>query len=336
MSSVPLVARREEVVGDATAPTSMTGERAGGEYAQPPESRESAMTSMASEVVGPDEGEVVEVGEVRLDAHLDGPEHGEVVLLISGLSRQRIEWPAALPAALHAAGLRTLTVDNRDVGRSTKLEDAPGDGPPYLLADMAGDHAGVLDHFGVEQAHVVGISMGGMIAQQLAIAHPERLRSLTSVMSTTGARTAGQPTEEAMAVLLRPAPTDREAYIERTVESAHVIGSPGLVDDDAVRRRAAAAFDRAFHPRGVLRQMQAIMASGDRTEGLAGVAVPTLVIHGSEDPLVTLSGGEATAEAIPGARLHVIEGMGHDLPLPLLPEIVGALVAHTRDASADR
>ncbi len=294
------------------------------------------MTSITSEIFGPDEGKVVEVGDVRLDAHLDGPEGGEVVLLISGLSRQRIEWPAALPAALHAAGLRTLTVDNRDVGRSTKLEDAPGDGPPYLLADMAADHAGVLDHFGVEQAHVIGTSMGGMIAQQLAIAHPERLRSLTSIMSTTGSPAAGQPTEEAMTVLTRPAPTDRAAYVERAVESARVIGSPGLVDDEAVRRRAAAAFDRAFHPRGVMRQIQAIMASGDRTEQLAEVAVPTLVVHGTEDPLVTISGGEATARAIPGARLHVIEGMGHDLPPGFLPEIVGALVAHTRDASGDR
>ena len=294
------------------------------------------MVSVASEVFGPDEGEVVEVGDVRLDAHLDGPEHGEVVLLVSGLSRQRIEWPAALPAALHAAGLRTLTVDNRDVGRSTKLEDAPGDGPPYLLADMAADHAGVLDHFGIEQAHVVGVSMGGMIAQQLAIAHATRLRSLTSIMSTTGSPAVGRPTDEAMAVLLRPAPTERDAYIERTVESAHVIGSPGLVDDEAVRRRAAAAFDRAFHPRGVLRQMQAIMASGDRTEALAEVRVPTLVIHGTDDPLVTVSGGEATAAAIPDARLHLIESMGHDLPLSILPEVVGALVAHTRDAPARR
>jgi pimeloyl-ACP methyl ester carboxylesterase len=294
------------------------------------------MVSMASEVFGPDEGVLVEVGDVRLDAHLDGPEHGEVVLLISGLSRQRIEWPAALPAALHAAGLRTLTVDNRDVGYSSKFENAPGDGPPYLLADMAADHVGVLDHFGVEQAHVVGTSMGGMIAQQLAIAHPDRLRSLTSIMSTTGSPAAGRPTEEAMAVLTRPAPTERAAYIERAVESAHVIGSPGLVDEEQVRRRAAVAFDRAFHPRGVIRQLQAIMASGDRTVDLAGVAVPTLVVHGTEDPLVTISGGEATAEAIPGAHLHVIEGMGHDMPLALLPEIVGAVVAHTRDAAVDR
>ena len=294
------------------------------------------MESMASEIFGPEEGETVEVGDIRLDAHLDGPEGGEVALLISGLSRQRIEWPAALPAALHAAGLRTLTVDNRDVGRSTKLGGAPGDGPAYLLADMAADHAGVLDHFGIEQAHVVGVSMGGMIAQQLAIAHPGRLRSLTSIMSTTGSRAAGQPTEEALAVLTRPAPTERDAYIERAVESAHVIGSPGLIDDEGVRHRAAAAFDRAFHPAGVMRQIQAIMASGDRTEQLAAVAAPTLVVHGTEDPLVSISGGEATAEAIPGARLHLIEGMGHDLPVALLPEVVGALVAHTRDASADR
>lgn len=292
------------------------------------------MTGAASEVYGPGVGTPVAVGEVELDTHLDGPTDGEVVLLVSGLSRQRIEWPAALPPALHAAGLRTLTVDNRDVGRSTKLEGRSGDGPRYLLADMARDHLGVLDHHGIEAAHVLGVSMGGMISQQLTIDHPERVRSLTSIMSTTGARGVGGATEEAMAVLLRPAPTGREAFLEQTVASARVIGSPGLVDEARIRQRAAAAFDRAFHPAGVVRQMQAIMASGDRTEALAHVEVPTLVLHGSEDPLIELSGGEASAAAIPGARLHVLEGMGHDLPPEFLPEIVGAVVGHTRDASA--
>ena len=289
---------------------------------------------VTSEVYGPDEGTVVEVDGVRLDTHLEGPEDGEVVLLVSGLGSQRIGWPAALPASLHAAGLRTLTVDNRDVGRSTKLDDAPGDGPPYLLADMAADHAGVLAHLGIERAHLVGVSMGGMIAQQLAISDPRRVRSLTSIMSTTGARDAGRPTDEAMAVLTRPAPLERAAYVEHTVASARVIGSPGLVDEAAVRERAAAAFDRGIHPPGVLRQLQAIMASGDRTGDLARLDVPTLVLHGSADPLVTPSGGQATAAAIPGARLHVLEGMGHDLPRAFLPELVGAIVAHTRDASA--
>jgi pimeloyl-ACP methyl ester carboxylesterase len=286
-----------------------------------------------AEVHGPVDGEVVTVGDVRIDTHLDGPAGGDVMLLVSGLSRQRIEWPAALPAALHAAGLRTLTVDNRDVGRSTKLETAPGDGPPYLLADFAMDHVGVLDHYGLERVHVLGVSMGGMIAQQLAISHAERLLSLTSVMSTTGDASVGRATEEAMAVLTTPPPTDREAYVDHTLRAAHVIGSPGLVDEAATRARAGAAFDRAFYPQGVLRQLQAIVGSGDRTDALAGVTVPTLVIHGSEDPLITASGGEATAAAVPGSRLHVIQGMGHDLPVAFLPELVGAVVGHTRDAS---
>lgn len=290
------------------------------------------MTSVASVTYGPERGEVVAVGDVELDAHIDGPEDGEVVLLISGLGRQRIEWPAGLPAALHAAGLRTLTVDNRDVGLSSIFDRVARDGPPYLLTDMADDHAGVLDHFGIARAHVVGTSMGGMIAQQLAISHPDRLRSLTSIMSTTGSPSVGRATDEALAVLTRPVPAGRDAYIERAVESAHVVGSPGLVDEEAVRRRAAAAFERSFHPSGVLRQIEAIMSSGDRTEDLAAVRVPTLVIHGTEDPLITISGGEATAEAISGAHLHVIEGMGHDLCPAFLPEVVGALVGHTRDA----
>lgn len=290
--------------------------------------------SPTAQTYGPDRGTIVDVGGAHVDVHLDGPDDGEVVLLVSGLSRQRIEWPAALPAALHAAGLRTLTVDNRDVGRSSSFGDAAGDGPPYVLADMAADHLGVLDHLGLERVHVAGVSMGGMIGQQIAISRPDRLWSLTSVMSTTGAREVGHATEEATAVLLRPVPTEREAYLDHAVGSARVIGSPGLVDEAAVRERAAAAYDRAFNPAGVARQMQAIMASGDRTADLARVQVPTLVLHGSEDPLIDLSGGEATAAAIPGARLHVLEGMGHDLSREFLPEIVGALVGHTRDASA--
>jgi pimeloyl-ACP methyl ester carboxylesterase len=286
-----------------------------------------------SEVYGPVEGALVEVDGMYLDTYLDGPSGGEVMLLVSGLSRQRIEWPAALPAALHAAGLRTLTVDNRDVGRSTKLEDAAGDGPPYLLVDFAADHIGVLDHYELDRVHVFGVSMGGMISQQLAISHPDRLLSLTSVMSTTGDASVGRATDEAMAVLTTPAPTEREAYIEHTLRAAHVIGSPGLVDEAVTRARAGAAFDRAFYPQGVLRQLQAIIGSGARTEALADIETPTLVVHGTDDPLITVSGGEATAAAIPGARLHVIEGMGHDLPMAFLPELVGAVVGHTRDAS---
>lgn len=289
--------------------------------------------AVTAEVYGPTEGEMVEVGDVRLDTHLDGPEGGEVLLLVSGLSRQRIEWPRALPAALHAAGLRTLTVDNRDVGRSTKFDDADGDGPAYLLSDFAEDHVGVLDHYGLQRVHVLGVSMGGMIAQELAISHGDRLLSLTSVMSSTGDSSVGRATDAAMAVLTTPAPTEREAFVEHTLRTAHVIGSPGRVDAAITRGRAGAAFDRAFYPQGVLRQLQAIMGSGNRTEALAGVTVPTLVVHGSEDPLIGVTGGEATAAAIPGARLHLIEGMGHDLPPAFLPEIVGAVVGHTRDAS---
>jgi pimeloyl-ACP methyl ester carboxylesterase len=285
------------------------------------------------------EGLTVEVGEVALDVHLDGPADGDTVLLVSGLGQQRLAWPPELRDALHGAGFRTVAVDNRDVGRSTVL---PGevialprgaDGwplPPYGLATMAADLVGALDHLAVERAHVVGVSMGGMIAQHLAFGHPERVRTLTSVMSTTGARRVGTPHRRVRWVLTTPPPTDRAAYVTHAVGLAGAIGSPGLVDDVRVRALAAAAWERGVHPQGTARQFLAIRGDGDRTERLATVDAPTLVVHGSEDPLIDVSGGHATADAVPGAQLVLIDGMGHDLPVPLLPQLLDPLLGHLR------
>jgi pimeloyl-ACP methyl ester carboxylesterase len=296
---------------------------------------------VARHVTGPLEGEMVAVDGVLLDTHLapgsDGPLGGETLLLVSGLGRQRVEWPPQLVAGLRAAGLATLTVDNRDAGRSTVIDAPPADGAAYELADLASDLCGVLDHHGLDRAHVLGVSMGGMIAQHLAFSHAERVVSLISVMSGTGARDSGQSSPEVAPILATPEPEDPDAYVERAVEVAEAIGSPGLVDREAVRRRAEVVARRGIHPDGTARQMLAILADRNRTSRLAGVRAPTLVLHGTADPLIDVSGGEATAAAIADARLHLVEGMGHDLPLPLLPELVGAVVSHvaaTRAATA--
>jgi pimeloyl-ACP methyl ester carboxylesterase len=202
---------------------------------------------------------------------------------------------------------------------------------------MARDTVGLLDALELDSAHILGASMGGTIAQTMAIEHPERVRTLTSVMSTTGDPAVGQPTEEALGALLAPRPKDREGAIERVVANYRVIGSPGYeLDEPALRERAGKAFDRANDPAGVLRQLAAVWASGDRTPKLRELRVPTLVLHGREDPLATLSGGTATAEAIPGSELVVFDGMGHDLPRPLWPDITGAIAALVARGEAER
>jgi pimeloyl-ACP methyl ester carboxylesterase len=291
-------------------------------------------------IAGPLTGSPIAVGDVTLDVHVDGPDGAEVVLLVSGLGTQRTSWPPELLAALHEAGYRTVTADNRDNGRSTVLPGEITDLPrgpdgwpqaPYGLPAMAADLVGVLDHLVVERAHVVGVSMGGMIAQHLALGHPDRVRTLTSVMSTTGARRVGFPHQRAKWVLTTLPPTgDREAYLAHAVELARATGTPGQVDDERVRARAAAAWERGIHPRGTARQFLAIRADGDRTERLGRLSVPTLVLHGTADPLIDVSGGEATAAAIPGARLELVEGWGHDLPASVLPRVLEAFLDHAR------
>jgi pimeloyl-ACP methyl ester carboxylesterase len=261
------------------------------------------------------------------------------LLLIMGLGAQLTAWDEELVAALVARGFYVVRHDNRDVGRSTWFDEAGTPDPlaalagnaqaPYLLADMADDAAGLLDALGMASAHVLGVSMGGMIAQSLAIRHPTRVQTLTSIMSTTGDRSVGQPHPEAVAALLAPPPTHREGAVESAVTSWRVIGSPGFpFHEDRVRADAGVAYDRAFHPAGTARQLVAILCSPDRTPDLKALDVPTLVIHGESDPLVDPSGGRATAAAIPGATLWTIEGMGHHLPAELFGGFADRVAAH--------
>ncbi|HJP76328.1 MAG TPA: alpha/beta hydrolase [Pseudonocardiaceae bacterium] len=266
------------------------------------------------------------------------------LVLIMGLSAQMTNWPEGFCNLLAEQGYHVVRFDNRDIGLSTYLDDLPrvdlpavlgGDlsTAPYRLSDFADDTVGLLDALGIRKAHIVGASMGGMIAQQLVIDHPERVRSLCSIMSTTGDRSVGHSTQEAMGVLLRPAAKDRESAIAGSVAAGRIIGSPGYpASEEELLVKATAAYDRAYHPAGVARQMAAIAASPDRTEGLRKVAVPTMVIHGADDPLVNVSGGEATATAVPGASLLIIPGMGHDLPTPLWTKIADAIVANAQRA----
>jgi pimeloyl-ACP methyl ester carboxylesterase len=268
------------------------------------------------------------------------------LLLILGLGAQLLLWDEELCALLAERGFYVIRFDNRDIGRSTKFEEGPapnvaaalaGDvsSAAYTLDDMADDAAGLLDALGIDTAHVVGASMGGMIAQVIAIRQREQVLSLTSIMSTTGDPAVAEPTPEALAVLLTPPPADRQGYIDYHVRAARTIGSPAFpVDEDRLRRRAAALYDRSFYPPGVARQLIAVLASPDRTRALAAVSVPTLVIHGRDDPLIPVSGGEATARAVPGAELLVIPGMGHDLPPELWPTLADAIAGNAARARA--
>ncbi|HEY0507909.1 MAG TPA: alpha/beta hydrolase, partial [Blastococcus sp.] len=261
------------------------------------------------------------------------------VLLVMGLATQMLGWPDDFCRGLADRGLFVIRFDNRDIGLSTHLHSAGapnlmsvlgGDhsAAPYALADLAADTVGLLDALGLESVHLVGASMGGMIAQLVAIDHPDRVRSLTSIMSTTGDPSVGAPTDAAMAVLLAPPATDRESAVQRTVDTYRVIGSPGFeFDEDSLRARAGLAYDRAYDPAGVARQLTAILSTPDRTADLGRVTVPTLVIHGSDDALVDVSGGRATAAAVPEAELLVVEGMGHDFPQEKWAEITDRITA---------
>jgi len=263
------------------------------------------------------------------------------VLLVMGLGAQMLLWHEDFCAALARRGYRVIRFDNRDVGESSWLDHlgmpdvlavlaavtaGQAVDVPYLLRDMAADAAGLLAALDIERAHVVGASMGGMIAQALAIGHPGRVRSLTSIMSSTGNPDLPPPRPDALGVLLTPPPPDREGAIERGVTVFRTIGSPGFPFDEAeVRSLAARCYDRGFNPAGVARQLVAILASGSRVAALRTVRLPTLVVHGVEDPLVPLAAGQDTANAIPGAELLAIEGMGHDLPRPVWPRLVDAI-----------
>lgn len=274
-----------------------------------------------------------------------GPDQAPACLLVMGLGAQMIVWPDGLVSELLDRGFRVVRYDNRDAGLSSVT---PGDPPdimalmaaaaageeidaPYSLSDMAADGMGLLDHLGIERAHVVGASLGGMIAQVMAYEHPSRVASLTSIMSTTGADDVGQAEPEAVAALLSPGPTDRDGAIAHNVKLGRAISGP-LFDEADALERSRETFDRSFRPAATAFQLAAMGATGDRTERLGAITCPTLVIHGQVDPLVTISGGLATAAAIDGADLLVLSDMAHDLPAVYWDQIAGAIIGIARRA----
>ena len=288
---------------------------------------------------------------IQIEYETFGEPSSPALLLIVGLGGQLIFWDEALCQELARGGLYVIRFDNRDVGLSSKLEDAGVPNvmniiqtlmqgktltPPYTIEDMADDAVGLLDALGIEKAHICGISMGGMIAQAIVIRHPERALSLISIYSTTGNPELPQPKPEAMEVALTPPPEEREASIEFSVKFFRTIAGPGFpFDEEWHRDKAAQAYDRAFYPEGVVRQLAAILAQENRKPALASVTLPALIIHGADDPLVPVECGRDTADAIPGAEFMVIDGMGHDLPHGgAWPQIVDAILAHTHKVDA--
>ena len=266
------------------------------------------------------------------------------LLLVMGLGMQMIGWHQDFCGELAGRGFHVVRFDNRDAGRSTHF---PGPVPTlrqlltrrfhkdqYLLTDMAGDAAGLLRELDLAPAHVVGASMGGMIAQTMAAHSPESVRTLTSIMSNTGSRVSGQPAPSLYKPLLTPAPVEREAFLDHVERLFTRIGSPGRADVEDLREIAGLSYDRSRDPASTIRQLAAILASGNRVRDLRRIKAPTLVIHGTADKLVRPSGGRATAKAIPGARLLSIDGMGHDLPRAFWPRIVDAIAEHARSRQA--
>jgi pimeloyl-ACP methyl ester carboxylesterase len=265
------------------------------------------------------------------------------LLLIMGFTAQMVAWDEEFCKQLADRGHFVIRFDNRDCGLSTKLHGVPSNSDavimaammetemppvPYTLSDMAADAMQVLDHLNIERAHIMGASMGGMIAQTVAIEHPHRVKTLISVMSQPGELTVGQPTQEAMELIVTPAPSDRDEYIA-FAPKWQLWQSKKYRSDEVSRRNAIRDFDRSNYPEGGPRQMAAIYASGSRAEGLQKLEVPTLVIHGTDDQLITPSGGERTAELIPNSTLLMVDDMGHDMPQPLWPFYLDAISKHT-------
>lgn len=270
-------------------------------------------------------------GEVEIYYESFGDPADPCLLLVNGLGSQCINYDEAWCALFVDAGFRVIRFDNREMGLSTGFEHVTVDlsqPPPYTLSDMALDAIAVLDAEGVTQAHVMGLSMGGMIVQTLAIEHPDRLLTMTSVMSSTGEAEYGQATPEAMEALIAPTPPDPDESVEASVRDLRIWGSPAFADEDRRRAFYRRAVERAFRPTSSARQFWAVRGSEPRAEKLRSVTVPTLVIHGDCDTLIDISGGRRTAELIPGARFVAIEGMGHDYPPELWPQWVALVADH--------
>jgi pimeloyl-ACP methyl ester carboxylesterase len=290
--------------------------------------------------------QIARVGRLKLCYETFGSPHATALLLVMGLASQMLLWDDEFCEHLAAEGFHVIRFDNRDVGRSSILRDAPVPkrwqlivrdprGAAYSLDDMADDAVGLLDHLEIGAAHVVGVSMGGMLAQLTALRHPGRVLSLVSIMSSTGNRKVGRANPRVAKRLLRKVPRDREGYIEDHIENYRIIGSKGFdFEEEHKRERAGRLFDRGIHPAGSARQMAAVVTAADRTPLLRQLRIPTTVIHGDADPLVDISGGRATAAAIPDAKLVVIPGMGHDMPRQLWPQIIGAIVDNAARAAA--
>ena len=288
----------------------------------------------------------IKANGITIEYDTFGSPENEALLLVMGLGTQMIGWRPEFCQGLADQGLYVIRYDNRDVGLSEKFEHlgAPDviamatafssgqkPEPPYSLADMAADGIGLLDALSIDQAHICGASMGGMIVQTMAINAPDRIRSMTSIMSTTGNPELPPPTDEAMAALLLPGATEREAAVQRMIKIARAVGSPGYpAPDEELRQRAIEAYDRCAYPEGATRHLAAIGAQENRKMALESLRLPALVIHGQADQLVTVEGGIDTHEALSGSELMVIEGMGHDLPEALWPQIIDRIGGFTR------
>ena len=271
-------------------------------------------------------------GDCRVFYETFGTRDQPALLLVNGLASQCINYHEDWCAKFVAAGFFVIRFDNRDVGLTTHFTDAPvgPNGNAYAIDDFCLDAISVLDDLGLDRVHVLGLSMGGMIVQQLAIAHRDRLLTVTSVMSRTGEPEYGGSTPEALAALLAPPATDRESFIQQHVDGLRIWGSPGFADEDRWRADAIRAYERCFDPAGPTRQFLAVQASGPRADGLRTVTTPMLVLHGDQDTLIDISGGRRTAQLVPGARFETIEGMGHDYPPQLWDrwvELVAGFVA---------
>ena len=294
--------------------------------------------------------QIARANGIELCYEIFGDASAEPMLLIMGLGAQMIHWDDDFCRQLAGRGFRVIRFDNRDIGKSSKLSGGKRLGPvellklrflkipvaaPYQLRDMAEDVTGLMDSLGIKSAHLVGASMGGMIAQEIAISFPARVRSLTSIMSTTGNPKDPPPTREAAAVLMAPPPATKEEYFARYAQTWKVLRAGSFPEDEARdRSRAELNFERGLNPAGVGRQLRAILASGSRKQRLASVKAPTLVIHGTVDPLVRPAAGMDTAASIPGAKLMLVEGMGHALPIRFWPQIIDAIDKHAHAATA--
>jgi pimeloyl-ACP methyl ester carboxylesterase len=291
----------------------------------------------------------VEANGIRIEYETFGEKDSPALLLIIGLAGQLIDWDEELCRRLAREGHYVIRFDNRDAGLSSKIEEAgvpdfvqviqalmKGEPvtPPYTIDDMAADALGLLDALSIPKAHICGMSMGGMIAQAIALNYPQRVLSLISIYSRTGDPEEPQPKPEIMQAAFTPPPQERDAYMEYYMNFANIASGPGFpYNQEWLREHAGQVYDRSFYPQGIGRQLVAIMAQKNRKPALASLAAPTLVIHGSDDPLVPVECGRNTAAAVPGSKLMIIDGMGHDLPHNgAWPKIIEAIIEHTHNA----